>query len=89
MHAQSKEQDEAIGGRWRSGLGSGTSSLFFCGSTGLASRSIYVFMVPVFLSSVVWGVSPTTCGAALFMRCNPRLLRTADTLLTFIVGHSV
>src|ERR1022692_5299366 len=38
--------------------------LAFCGSTGLGSRSMYVFMVSVFLLSVVWGVSPTTGGSA-------------------------
>ncbi len=36
----------------------------FCGSTGLGPRSMYLFMMSVFLSSVVRGVSPTTCGSA-------------------------
>src|SRR5277367_7068484 len=61
----------------------------FCGWTGWEWRSMYVFMVSVFLSSVVWGVSPTTCGSAPFTRCNPRLLRRADTLFTFIASHTV
>src|ERR1035437_4188133 len=61
----------------------------FCGSTGLGSRSMYVFMVFAFLLSVVWGVSPTTGGSAPFTRCNPRLLRRADTCFTFIASHTV
>jgi hypothetical protein len=61
----------------------------FYGSTGLGSRSMYVFMVSDFLSSVVWGVSPTTCGSAPFTRQNPRLIRRADTLFTFNTSHTV
>jgi hypothetical protein len=34
-----------------------------CGSTGLGSRSRYVFMVFALRSSVVRGVSPTPCGS--------------------------
>jgi hypothetical protein len=60
-----------------------------CGWTGLAERSMYFFMVFVFLLSVVWGVSPTTCGSAPFTRCNPRLLRRTDTVFTFIASHTV
>src|ERR1035437_10696232 len=63
--------------------------IVFCGSTGLAGRSMYVFMVFAFLLSVVWGVSPTTCGSAPFTRCNPRLLRRADTPFAFITSHTV
>ena len=70
------------------GLGRGERT-DFCGSTGLGWRSMYVFMVSVFLSSVVWGVSPTTCGSAPLSRCNPRLLRRADTPFTFIASHTV
>src|ERR1019366_10623677 len=61
----------------------------FCGSTGVDGRSMYVFMVFAFLLSVVWGVSPTTCGSAPFTRCNPRFLRRADTLFAFIASHTV
>ena len=64
------------------GLG-GFGRVAFCGWTGFGLRSMYVFMVSVFLSSVVWGVRPTTCGSAPFTRCNPRLLRRADTLYHF------
>ena len=70
------------------GLGRG-GRVAFCGWTGFRLRSMYVFMVSVFLSSVVWGVSPTTCGSAPFTRCNPRLLRRADTLFAFIASHTV
>ena len=61
----------------------------FCGSTGFGWRSMYVFMVSVFLMSVVWGVSPTTGGSAPLMRRNPRLTRRADTVFTFIASHTV
>jgi len=61
----------------------------FCGSTGFGVRSMYVFMMSVFLSSVVWGVSPTTGGSAPCTRRNPRLFRRADTLCTFIASHTV
>src|SRR5271168_4211202 len=61
----------------------------FCRSTGGDWHSMYVFMVSVFLSSVVGGVSPTTCGSAPFTPCNPRLIRRADTLFAFITSHTV
>jgi len=67
----------------------GDGRIDFCGSTGLGARSMYVFMVSVFLLSVVWGVSPTTCGSAPLSRCNPRSLRRADTPFTFIASHTV
>src|ERR1035437_10043659 len=63
--------------------------IVFCGSTGGDGRSMYVFMVFAFLWSVVWGVSPTTCGSAPFTRCNPRLIRRADTQFAFIPSHTV
>jgi len=56
--------------------------------TFTGGRSMYVLMVSVFLMSVVWGVSPTTCGSAPFTRRNPRLTRRADTLFTFIISHT-
>ena len=59
----------------------------FCGSTAWAGRCIYFFMVSVFHSFDVWGVSSTTCGSAPFGRCNLRLLRRADTLFTFIASN--
>jgi hypothetical protein len=65
------------------------AGVVFCGSTGFVEHSMYVFMVSVFLSSVVWGVSPTTCGSAPLTRRNPRLTRKADTLFTFITSHTV
>jgi hypothetical protein len=58
-------------------------------STVFAARSMYVFMVSVFLISVVWGVSPTTGGSAPRTRRNPRLSRKADTVFTFIASHIV
>jgi len=61
----------------------------FCGWTGFGLRSMYVFMVSVFLSSIVTDASPTTCGSAPFARCNPRSLRRADTAFTFIASHTV
>ena len=61
----------------------------FCGWTGLGLRSMYVFMVSVFLSSVVTDESLTTCGSAPFTRCNPRSLQRADTAFTFITSHTV
>jgi hypothetical protein len=80
--------------QWPAGATGGTGfgrgvRLDFCGSTGFGWRSMYVFMVSVFLMSGVWGVSPTTCGSAPFTRCNPRLLRRADTCFTFIASHTV
>src|ERR1035437_5810369 len=63
--------------------------IVFCGSTGGDGRSMYVFMVFAFRWSVVWGVRPTTCGSAPLTRCNPRLLRRADTLFAFITSHTV
>jgi hypothetical protein len=45
-------------------------------------------MVFALRSSVVWGVSPTTCGSAPHTRCNPRLLRRADTTFAFIESHT-
>ena len=60
----------------------------FCGWTGFGLHSMYVFMVSVFLSSVVTDASPTTCGSAPFTRCNPRSLRRADTVFTFIASHT-
>jgi len=69
------------------GLGLGVR-IDICGSTDLGSRSMYVFMGSVFLSSVVWGVSPTICGSAPFTRRNPRLLRRADTAFTVIASHT-
>src|ERR1017187_1860414 len=60
----------------------------FCDSTVLVERSMYVFMVFAFRFIVVWGVSPTTGGSAPFTRCNPRLLRRADTCFTFIASHT-
>jgi hypothetical protein len=70
-------------------LWDGGKRIDFCGSTGLQWRSMYLFKVSVFLSSVVWGVSPTTCGSAPFARCNPRFLRSADTAFAFITSHTV
>jgi len=70
--------------RLRRGVG-----VAFCSWTGFGLRSMYVFMVSVFLSSDVTDVSPTTCGPALFTRCNPRLLRRADTAFAFIASHTV
>jgi len=61
----------------------------FCGWTGFGLRSMYVFMVSAFLSAVVWGVSPTTCGSAPLARCNPRSLRRADPVFAFIASHTV
>ena len=44
----------------------------------------------VFLSSVVTDASPTTCGSATRIPGrNPRLLRRADTVFTFITSHTV
>src|ERR1035437_6429417 len=63
--------------------------IVFCGSTGGGGGRMYVFIVFCFLFCVVWGVSPTTCGSAPFTRCNPRLLRRADTLFAFITSHTV
>ena len=60
----------------------------FCGSTGFGWRSMYVFMVAVFLMSVGWGVRPTTGGSAPLLRGNPRLFRSADTFSTFIASHT-
>jgi hypothetical protein len=100
MHVQADEQNGAhdghcpslqgpTGGNGAAGLGRG-GRIDFCGSTGLGLRSMYVFMVSVFLSFiVVGGVSPTTRGSAPFARCNPRLLRRADTLFAFIASHTV
>ena len=69
--------------------GLGTPGLdVFCGWTGFRWRSMYVFMVSVFLSSVVTDESPTTCGSAPFTLCNPRLLRRIDTFSTFIASHT-
>ena len=62
---------------------------YFCDSTVFGWHSMYVFMVSVSLSDVVWSVSPTTCGSAPFSRCNPRLLRRADTLFAFVTSHTV
>jgi len=67
----------------------GAQRIDFCGSTGLAARGMYDLMVLAFHSFVVWGVSPTTFGPALFTRCNPRLLRRADTAFAFIASHTV
>ncbi len=69
MHVQSNKQDLAFDGPSRSredrngdlrgsGFLGGASELIFAASTGEDWRSMYVFMVSVFLSSVVWGVSP-------------------------------
>jgi hypothetical protein len=52
-------------------------------------RSLHVFMVPAFLSSGVWVVSPKTCGSAPLTRRNPRLTRKAGLLFTFIASHTV
>jgi len=60
----------------------------FCGWTDFGRRIMYVFMVSIFLSSVVTDASPTTCGSAPFTRCNPRSLRRADTVFTFIASHT-
>jgi len=99
MHVQPDEQDGAFERCHRSlqdgGSGRRSNGLRragpadFSDSTVLTWRNMYVFMVSVFLMSVVWGVSPTTCGSAPFTRCNPRLLRRADTAFTFIASHTV
>lgn len=76
--------------RSRGGFGLWTGvRVDFCGSTGLASRSMYVFMVFAFHSFVVWGVSPTTGGSAPLTRCNPRSRWRADTAFTFSASHTV
>jgi len=83
VNIETDEQHGAVGGsRWPTedagacghGLGfcAGARRAGFCDSTGLGWRSMYVFMVFVFLLSVVWAWSPTTCGSAPFTRCNPR-----------------
>ena len=75
-------------GAGRTGFGRGVR-LDYWGSTIFGWRSMYHFMVPVFLMSVAWGESPTTCGSAPFKRCNPRFTRRADTFFTFITSHTV
>ncbi len=50
---------------------------------------MYLFMMSVFLSSVVGGVSPTTCGSATRITGrNPRSLRRPDTTFTSITSHT-
>jgi hypothetical protein len=105
VHVQADEQDRAFGdctsGRpsraavvtGAAGFGRG-KRIDFCGSTGLQLRSMYVFMVSVFLSMFQLfmgsiGVPQLQCGSAPFTRCNPRLPRRADTLFAFITSHTV
>lgn len=69
------------GGELRGGL---------CGSTAFGACSMWVFMVSVLRSLVVWGANPTTCGSASRPTGgNPRLHRRAGTAFAFIASHTV